>query len=71
MGAEIKVKCSATLVRYTLYIIITRMMQQFVDELIEWSRQLLSDEYEQVQIKWDANRSDPQGGGHRCRWTVP
>ena len=39
VGAEIKVNCSATLVRYTLYIIITSMMQQFVDELIEWSRQ--------------------------------
>ena len=39
MGAEIKVNCSATSVRYTLYIIITSMMQQFVNELIEWSRQ--------------------------------
>ena len=39
MGAEIKINCAATLVRYTLYIIITSMMQQFVDELIEWSRQ--------------------------------
>ena len=65
VGTEIKVNCSVTLVRYTSYIIITSMMQQFVDELIEWLRQ------QAMSMNRCKSNEMLIGGGHRCRWLVP